>query len=441
MISSSAEQQKIWQVSAGGLHPLVEAYTVGEDYLLDEKFLLPFDIKASKAHAKMLQSIGVLTAQECEVLQKALDEILQLWEKGEFKVPMSMEDGHTAIEAFITAKYGDVGKKIHTGRSRNDQSLVMIRLFMIESVDKQIAFVESVRDSFKEKAKAFVERNLPMPGYTHMQKAMPASVSLWLDSFASAFEDCLPSLRGVRESINQNPLGSAAGFGINHLELDREMTAKELGFARVQSNPLYCGLSRGMFEGRVLDALCGPMVICTRFAVDVMMFTQQEFSFFRLPDEFVTGSSIMPQKKNYDLFEIMRANGRIFFSLQQQVTQVVAGLGSGYHRDLQTTKKAFVEAVKLSESTLVLLKEAVPFLHAVEQNLKASMTEELFVTDEVYRRVAAGEAFRSAYQIVKAEFQEKLKKKQDAQERETNERGEDGEEGDIERGGKRRREA
>merc|ERR1711957_296805 len=199
-------------------------------------------------------------------------------------------------------------------------------------------------------------------------------------------------------------LGSAAGFGINGLKLDRAETAKRMGFARVQENPMYCGLSRGMFENVALQAVSLPMILSSRFACDMMMFTQQESAFLKLPDSFTTGSSIMPQKKNYDLFEIMRANGKVFASLQQQIQDTIIGLGSGYHRDLQCTKKAFVEAVAICTSTLRLLLEAVPHLAVREQKLQSAMTEDLFVTDEVYKKVAAGMPFREAYVAAKADF-------------------------------------
>ncbi|CAE7682070.1 argH, partial [Symbiodinium microadriaticum] len=189
-----------------------------------------------------------------------------------------------------------------------------------------------------------------------MQRAMPTNVGTWLGSFASGWTDSAHVLDGAIRVLDQNPLGSAAGFGINGLQLDRDETSKLMGLARTQSNPMYCGLSRGMFENVALQAMSFPMVLSSRFATDMMMFTQQETQFLALPDNFVTGSSIMPQKKNYDLFEIMRANGKVFGSLQMQIQETIIGLGSGYHRDLQCTKKAFIEACDLCTSTLRLLQ-------------------------------------------------------------------------------------
>merc|ERR1719382_1118626 len=270
--------------------------------------------------------------------------------------------------------------------------MTMIRLYALDKVRKVHSLVEKLAAAVA--AKAELHQMVPMPGYTHMQRAMPTNVGMWLGAFGCGWRDCAHMLSGAIAVLDQNPLGSAAGFGINGLKLDRAATAKEMGFAKVQENPMYCGLSRGMFENVALQSMSLPVVLCSRFATDMMMFTQQETTFFALPDHFVTGSSIMPQKKNYDLFEIMRANGKVFGSLQQQVQETIVGLGSGYHRDLQCTKKAFVEACELCSSTLELLLEAVPQLQVREQNLQAAMTEELFVTDKAYEKVAAGKPFR-----------------------------------------------
>merc|ERR1719230_2065892 len=263
----------------------------------------------------------------------------------------------------------------------------MIRLYALDKTRHVKKLVEQL--SAAVETKAALHKDVPMPGYTHMQRAMPTNVGMWLGAFGSGWRDCAHMLSGAIAILDQNPLGSAAGFGINGLKLDREATAKEMGFSRVQENPMYCGLSRGMFENVALQAMSFAMVLCSRFAADMMMFTQQEAAFLKLPDNFVTGSSIMPQKKNYDLFEIMRANGKVFGSLQMQTQETIIGLGSGYHRDLQNTKKAFVEACGLVTSTLQLLLEAIPLLEPRAANLKAAMTEDLFVTDEVYKRVAA----------------------------------------------------
>merc|ERR1712226_1664901 len=235
------------------------------------------------------------------------------------------------------------------------------------------------------------------------------TVGRWLGAYACGLRDAVHPLTSAVTVLDQNPLGSAAGFGINGLTLDRDATTKHMGFARTQENPMYCGLGRGLFENTALQAMSMSMVLCSRFATDMMMFTQQEALFVSLPDQFVTGSSIMPQKKNYDLFEIMRANGKVFGSLQMQIQETVIGLGSGYHRDLQCTKKAFVEACGVIEMTLQLMLEAIPELIVRKEKLEAAMTEDLYVTDEVYRKVAAGMPFREAYLKAKEEFFSKRK--------------------------------
>lgn len=398
---------KLW--GGSGLSALMEAYTVGEDYRIDGEYMLPYDLRASEAHASMLHGIGVLTKEELDTVVKALHEIQDLWKAGDFKITRAQEDGHTAIEQYITEKYGEVGKKIHTGRSRNDQSLTMIRLYALDQVREIHKLIGEVASASEAKAKEYQE--IPMPGYTHMQRAMPTTVGRWLGAFASGFRDSVHPLTAAIAVLDQNPLGSAAGFGINGLTLNREATAKSMGFAKVQENPMYCGLSRGLFENVALQAMTLPMILSSRFATDMMMFTQQEALFVSLPDRFVTGSSIMPQKKNYDLFEIMRANGKVFGSLQMQIQETIVGLGSGYHRDLQCTKKAFVEACELCTSTLRLLLEAIPELVANEEQLRGAMTEDLYVTDEVYKKVAKGTAFREAYAQAKDEFFERTKAK------------------------------
>lgn len=392
---------KLW--GGQGLHPAIEAYTVGDDYLIDQR-LVPFDVDGCRAHAGMLREMGLLSAAEKNRLDAALAEVKELWKAGEFTVNVSQEDCHTAIEQYISDKYGEVGKKLHTGRSRNDQSLVMCRLFAksrLADIKEQVT-----RTGKCFRARAATAGDTPMPGYTHMQRAMPTTVGRWLSSFADAFDDSVLQVEAAERLLDQNPLGSAAGFGIRNLQLDRSVTTKALGFAKTQENPLYCGLSRGLFESTVLHNLALPMTLCSRFAVDMMMFTQQETAYFSLGDAFVTGSSIMPQKKNYDLFEIMRANGRVYLSYSAQIQDIILGLGSGYHRDLQLTKRALVLALDLLKETLGVLELAVPELVVHAPQLEAAMGPELFITENVYELVAGGTPFRDAYARVKRQWNE-----------------------------------
>jgi argininosuccinate lyase len=396
--------KKLWQTDGNNLHPLVESFTVGDDYLFDQQ-LLPYDIEASLAHAEMLFKIGALDKKELQTAEKGLREILERWKQGKFKIRQSQEDGHTAIEQFLTEKYGEVGKKIHTGRSRNDQSLVMIRLFM---KDNLFQIEKSSKELLKQLQKRIKEtKNIPMPGYTHMQKAMPTTVAVWLDSYFLAISDFILLLKATRKMIDQNPLGSASGFGIGNFPLDRKLTTQLLHFGKTQNNPLYCGFSRGYFENIVLQTLSQIMVIFGRFASDMMLFTTQEFDYFSLPSNFTTGSSIMPQKRNYDVFEIMRGNTKVFHSYQSQIHEIISSLGSGYHRDLQLTKKPFILGTNLCKDTLKLMIEVISSIKINKSNLKKSMTEDLFVTEKVYELVKKGKSFREAYVEIKDKWQRK----------------------------------
>lgn len=243
--------KKLWQTSSN-LNPIVETFTVGDDYILDTR-LLPYDIIGSQAHARMLESIGIISRTELLDLEKGLSEILELSQKGEFHISKTQEDCHTAIEQYLTEHYGEVGKKIHTGRSRNDQVLTILRLFMKDMHTDFIVSIQALVKEMDERAMEF--QNQKMPGYTHAQLAMPTTVGKWLDSYARAIEDQLSIFSGVSGILDQSPLGSAAGFGIDSFLNDRALTTKLMGFGKVQQNPLYCGLSRGLFEHNFLSTL------------------------------------------------------------------------------------------------------------------------------------------------------------------------------------------
>lgn len=392
---------KLWQTSDNSLNPLVEAYTVGDDFVIDQQ-LLPYDIEASIAHAQMLNKIGTLNKEELDKALLGLNEILIACKEDKFTITKDQEDGHTAIEQYLTERYGEVGKKIHTGRSRNDQSLVMIRLFMKD----QLNIIDEISTKLQNLLKSKIEetKTIPMPGYTHLQKAMPTTVGTWLDSYLSALTDFKISLASTIKIIDQNPLGSASGFGINNFQLDKDFTTQKLGFSKTQENPMYCGLSRGYFENIVLQTLSQIMVLSGKFASDMLLFTTSEFNFLSLPNSFTTGSSIMPQKRNYDLFEIMRGNVKVYQSCQNQIQEIVSTIGSGYQRDLQLTKKPFISGVELCKSTILLLCEIIPNLQINEKRLNEAMTPDLFATEEVYKLVNDGKSFRDAYQEVKSKI-------------------------------------
>lgn len=389
---------KLWQsAQSAQLDPLIEAYTVDDDLAIDQK-LLGFDIKATKAHVRMLSKIGIVTTVENSKIASALDELYVKWQAGTFKLTDEFEDGHSAIEQYVTERCGAAGKKIHTGRSRNDQALVMLRLYEKDQLVLVQTALKMVDKSFGKTIKRAGAQK--MPGYTHTQKAMPTTVAMWLESYQTAFVDQLALLKATLALIDQNPLGSAAGFG-SDLALDREMTTHELGFARVQENPMYCGLSRGAFETVVVQALGPLMLYAGKFAEDMIQFTMSETGFFALPPSMTTGSSIMPHKQNYDVFEIMRAKARAFPSHISVMYAISSGVGSGYHRDLQLTKKPLIEACEAVLVTMHILAHTVEHLVINHEALDAAMTGELESVAKIDTLIAQGVPFREAYQRVK----------------------------------------
>lgn len=394
--------KKIWDKKGGiETNSVIEDYTVGVDYLLDLE-LLPYDIQGTIAQAKMLHKIKILNAEELKKLLAGLNKILSLYKEGKFTIDKSQEDGHTAIEAYLTENYGEVGKKIHTGRSRNDQSLTMTRLFSKEKLQEVKQRAEKIIKALEKQIGK--QGKIKMPGYTHMQRAMPSSVGMWLGSYHDSLKDDLILLDAMLKIVDQNPLGSAAGYGETVLGLDRKYTAKELGFARVQDNPIYCAMSRGKFENMILQSISSVMLDLGKLATDLLLFTTKEFNFFALPDTFKTGSSLMPQKKNYDVLELVRGNIAIFNGYQYQIENVVKNLPAGYNRDFQLTKEPYIKGMKLALSTMEVMNMVVESLEAKKENLEAACTPELYATDEALKLVKKGKSFREAYQEVKAKF-------------------------------------
>ncbi len=397
--------QKIWQKSAqsntSDIAKIVEKFTVGDDYILDQK-VLPYDLKASKAHAQMLHQIKIISKEELEALEKGLAEIKTLWKKGEFEISRTDEDCHTAIEKYLTEKFGTVGEKIHTGRSRNDQILVAMRLLQKHSLQSFTEQIEGLLQSFTEQTEKFGK--IKMPGYTHMQRAMPSSVGMWLGSFEASFKDNFQLMQSTQAVIDQNPLGSAAGFGENTFGLDREFTSKKLGFAKTQTNPMYCAYSRGKFEKIILDNLGNFMLDFGKFASDLLLFTTKEFGFFALPDEFLTGSSIMPQKKNYDVLELMRGKTSVFFGYQSQIQEIIKNLPSGYNRDFQLIKAPFLKALQTFGNCLEMTNLVVNNLQPNQAKLEEACSQELYATDEAYKLVKNGISFREAYKKIGAKY-------------------------------------
>lgn len=390
---------KLWQATvAADLHPLVEAYTVGSDITADQQ-LAGYDIQASMAHVMMLHSIGILTKQEEKQLITALTTLQTQWQTGSFQISSRDEDCHSAIEQYLTDRLGATGKKIHTARSRNDQSLVMLRLYMKDTLTQLQGLIDQLVIALRQKAEQAA--TTPMPGYTHMQKAMPTTVATWLSSYADSYSDLLGLLTSTLVILDQNPLGSAAGFGTN-LAIDRQQTTDLLGFATVQANPMYCGLSRGIFELLAVQSLQPLMALAGKFANDMLLFTTQEFNFFSLPNSLTTGSSIMPHKHNYDLFEIMRGKSHIYGGYVQQLHTLVSGIGSGYQRDVQLSKTILLEAMSSAHATLEMVLLVVPELVIHRDVLEAAMTDDLQSVERVNTLVLQGVPFRDAYAAVKA---------------------------------------
>lgn len=388
---------KLWQSASTQLHPLVEKYTVGNDYKLDKR-LLPFDVQASKAHAKGLAKIGILTEEELASLIDGLDEILKLHEEGDFVIEQSDEDCHTAIENYLVNKLGDIGKKIHTGRSRNDQVLVATRLYTRKKLKQISSETIKLEKVFLDFAKKY--EFVPMPGYTHTRRAMPSSVGHWAASYVEELINNHMLLESAYKLNDQNPMGAAAGFGVS-LPLDREFTTKELGFQKVQVNSIYCVNSRGVTESYILSVLTQIMMMLGRLANEMIWFTTPEFNFFDLPYEFTTGSSIMPQKRNPDVFEIVRSNVSIIVGLQTQVKDICRDLISGYNRDTQLTKEPLIKAMGITRRSLEVVALVMEKITPKEEVLKKSLAPEFFAVNEALKLVKNGMPFREAYQKIK----------------------------------------
>jgi argininosuccinate lyase len=385
-------KQYLWQAGAGDGEDDIAAFTAGEDVVLDRE-LFPFDIAATAAHVRGLQRIGLLTEAESLSLCGLLDELLEAFRQGTFVLDERYEDGHSAIEFFLSERDPEAGPKVHTGRSRNDQVAVATRLYLKESL-RQLG---ELNGRIALACLRVAERHamLPMPGYTHLQRAVPSSVGLWLGGFAEAFVDNLAFGASVRELIDCNPLGTAAGYGVN-LPLDREGVGSELGFGRLQLNPLYTQNSRGKFEIMALQAALHAMLDLRRLAWDLSLFTTSEFDFIELPPAYTTGSSIMPNKSNPDVVELLRASAAAPSAAIVEIQEVLS-LPSGYQRDLQFTKAPLIRGLGASLRALALVPGLVEGMSFREDNMRAAISTEMFATDLAQERARQGVPFRVAY--------------------------------------------
>jgi argininosuccinate lyase len=370
-------------------------FTVGDDYRWD-RVLLPYDVRATRAHVWGLAQIGVVGAEEREAVERGLDRLLEAFEGGDVTVEPADEDSHTVIERFLTERLGDVGRKIHAGRSRNDQVLAALRLYLQDALAQIGRRVQGLGEALCDVAEAHPEALLP--GYTHMQRAMPSTVALWALGYAETLAADLDALRDVRRQVNVSPLGSAAGYGVPHLDLPREAVAERLGFRGVQTHATAVQLSRGKHELAVTSSLVQAAATVNRLASDLVLYATSEFGFVDLPDAHCTGSSIMPQKKNPDVLELARATYHRLVAEMQSLATLPANLPGGYHRDLQLTKGAVMRALQQCDDLFTATTAAVSGLQFRTERAARACTPEMLATHRALKQVAEGVPFRTAYQ-------------------------------------------
>ena len=387
----------LWQKPGVAVDARIQAFLAGDDVLLDREFFL-HDIAASAAHAEGLQRIGILTADELTGLKRELAVLAEDFRSGAFMLDERFEDGHSAIEARLTERLGDAGRKIHTGRSRNDQVLVATRLWLKDKLARLAQLAREVAEVALDRAEA--EKQLPIPGYTHVQRAVVSSAGMWWAGWAEAFIDNAVRARDTLALIDCNPLGTAAGYGVN-LRLDREHTTQALGFARTQVSPISAQLSRGKFELAALEALGSATLDLRRIAWDLSLFTSTEFGFVALPAQYTTGSSIMPNKRNPDVIELMRATHASVAAARTEIEQLLS-LPSGYHRDLQNSKPAIVHGFGRGLAALELLPALLANFDWREDRLRAAIDAGMYATDVAVEAAIAGVPFRDAYKAAAA---------------------------------------
>ncbi|THD10475.1 argininosuccinate lyase [Metallibacterium scheffleri] len=381
----------LWQKAGVATNARIMAFTAGDDVILDREFFL-HDIAASKAHVQGLANIGVVSGDDAAALLRELDVLATDFESGAFVLDARYEDGHSAIEARLTERMGDAGRRVHTGRSRNDQILVATRLWLKDKLDELEAHCRAIATVCLDRA---AQPALPLPGYTHLQRAVVSSTAMWFAGFAEGYIDNLLRARQTREWIDANPLGTAAGYGVN-LPLDRAYTTQALGFARMQVSPVYAQLSRGKFEMAAMEALGSAMLDLRRLAWDLSLFTTAEFGFVVLPAEYTTGSSIMPNKRNPDVVELLRASYAPVAAARCEIEQLLS-LPSGYQRDLQFSKGSLYHGVRHGLMALALLPDLLARLQWNEAAMRAAIEPAMYATDVAIEQAAAGVPFRDAY--------------------------------------------
>lgn len=391
---------KLWEKNFQ-MNAEIERFTIGKDREMD-LYLAPYDVLGSMAHTTMLQTIGLLTADELEVILAELRHIYAEIQEGHFELEEGIEDVHSQIELMLTRRLGDIGKKIHSGRSRNDQVLVDLRLFTRHQLR---LLVDDVVQLFKElQAQSEQYKDILMPGYTHLQVAMPSSFGLWFGAYAESLVDDMLFLQAAYRMTNRNPLGSAAGYG-SSFPLNRTLTTQLLGFESMDYNVVYAQMGRGKTERNVAFAMASVAGTIAKLAFDACMFNSQNFAFLKLPNECTTGSSIMPHKKNPDVFELTRAKCNKLQALPQQVTLIMNNLPCGYFRDMQILKEIFLPAFEELRDCLHMTTYIVSRIKVNEHILEDNRYDLMFSVEEVNRRAAEGTPFRDAYKQVGLEIE------------------------------------
>ena len=379
----------------------VDRFTVGKDREMD-LYLAKYDVLGSMAHITMLERIGLLTADELQTLLAALREIYKVADRGEFVIEEGIEDVHSQVELMLTRSLGDMGKKIHSGRSRNDQVLLDLKLFTRAQIQALVTAVTSLFEVLIAQSNRY--QAVLMPGYTHLQVAMPSSFGLWFGAYAESLVDDLQLLQAAYRVCNRNPLGSAAGYG-SSFPLNRQLTTDLLGFDSLDYNVVYAQMGRGKMERTVAFAMAGIAATLSKLAFDACLFNSQNFGFIKLPDQFTTGSSIMPHKKNPDVFELTRAKCNKIQGLPQQITLIANNLPSGYFRDLQIIKELFLPAFDELKDCLQMVTHMMREVKVNEHILDDERYALMFSVEEVNRRVVAGVPFRDAYKQVGLEIE------------------------------------
>ncbi|ANQ49411.1 argininosuccinate lyase [Flammeovirga yaeyamensis] len=387
---------KLWQKSTYTVNEKVDKFTVGKDRELDI-LLAPYDVKGSMAHATMLAEVGLLTEEDKDTLLKGLQEIYEEIERGEFVIEDGVEDVHSQVEMLLTQRYGDVGKRLHSGRSRNDQVLLDLKLYLRDAIKNVADHTKSLFDTLVEKSEEF--KDYLMPGYTHMQVAMPSSFGLWLGAYAESLVDDMVMLKAAYDITDRNPLGSAAGYG-SSFPLNRTRTTELMDFQTMAVNVVYAQMGRGKTEYHVANAMASVAATVAKLSMDGCMYAGGNFGFLKFPNEFTTGSSIMPHKKNPDVLELTRARCNQITSLPTQIMSVLSNLPVGYHRDLQQIKEMLLPAFEMLNDCLEMTKLMFEKMEPTKDLLEAPIYDYLFSVEEVNKLVLQGIPFREAYVIV-----------------------------------------